>query len=100
MSEHGDYKLSDEGRALVLEAAQLAVDGLDHSAGGVVTGYILVVESVGQDGNANLTWVSGNGMPTEDGEGGLARWRLIGMLEDVVTQAQAAIWRWRLRGEE
>lgn len=95
-----DFRLTDEGRSLVLQAAQNAVDALDHSAGGVIIGYVLVVESVGKDGESHLTWVSGNGLPTGDGEGGLPRWRLIGMLTDVVSQCQAAIWRWRLRGEE
>lgn len=100
MSDGDDFDLQDEGRALILQAAQMSVDATEFSAGGVVTAYVLVVESVGTDGEANLTWITGNGLPAGSGQGGLARWRLMGMLTDVVTQAQAAIWRWRLRGED
>lgn len=100
MSEGDEFTLQDEARELVIQAAQKSVDTHPHSAGGVVTGYVLVVESVGADGQPNLTWVAGNGLPTGDGAGGLGRWRVIGMLQDVVTQAQASVWRWKLRGEQ
>jgi hypothetical protein len=99
VSAEDDFRLQDEARELLIEAAQKAVDTHLRSAGGVITGYVLVVESVGAGGQPSLTWVSGNGMPTGQGEGGLGRWRAIGMLMDVVTQAQASIWRWKLRGE-
>lgn len=100
MSDGDDFDVQDEGRGLILQAAQKSVDATEHSAGGVVTGYILVVESMGGDGEANITWISGNGMPTAKGQGGLPRWRMAGMLMDVATQVQAAIWRYRLRGED
>jgi hypothetical protein len=95
-----DWELSDEARAQILDAAQKQVDSLPHAAGGVITGFVLIVESVRPGEDADLVWTSGNGMPTSEGAGGIARWRLLGMLEDVKIQAQAAIWRWRLRGEE
>lgn len=94
------FELADEARALIIEAAQKSADTFEWAAGGIVTGYVLVVETTRPGEEPNLTWVSGNGMPTEAGSGGLPRWRMTGMLRDVITQIDASVWRWRLRGEE
>lgn len=44
-------RLSDEARALVLEGAQKYIDTQEEAAGGVVTGFVLIVESAAPDGS-------------------------------------------------
>ena len=100
MSDEPDHELADDARALIIKAAQMSSDTFEWSAGGIVTGFVLIVETTKPGEDPNLTWVSGNGMPTEEGGGGLPRWRMTGMMKDVITQVEAAIWRWRMRGEE
>lgn len=88
-----DMEAADQARALAHEAAARHIDQWEHTAGSVVTGYILITETVRLDGSPDLTWLTGNGMPTKEQQGGLAAWRVSGMCHRVIAEINAAIER-------
>jgi hypothetical protein len=91
MSEEPDLDLADEGRTLAAQAAAKYIDQWEWTAGSVVTGYVLISETVRPDGTVDLTWFTGNGMPTEEQQGGLASWRIAGMCQRVIAEINAGI---------
>lgn len=93
-------QIRDEARDLVLRGAQTWIDSYERTRGGVVTGFVLIVESVDTDGDPSLVWASGNGLPTTDDGGGLSRWRILGMVGDVAAQMQAIVTRWYMQADE
>lgn len=93
-------EIQDEARGKVLEAAQQYVDGQQQTEGGIVTGWCLVVESAGRDGTHSISWCTGNGLPTSDAGGGLARWRMVGMLEDVLGSVRGYITAWYAKQDD
>lgn len=102
MSDPLNYReIQDEARAKVIEAAQMYIDGQEQTQGGVITGWVLIVESADPDTTHSISWCTGNGMPTGDAQGGLARWRMIGMIEDLRASIQAWLTAWYVRtGDE
>lgn len=86
-----DMEAADEARTLAHQAAGRHIDQWEHTAGSVVTGYVLIAETVRPDGTIDLTWLTGNGMPTDDQAGGLAAWRVSGMCHRVIAEINAAI---------
>jgi hypothetical protein len=101
MSGEMNYgEIQDAARAKVLEAAQEYVDGQERTEGGIVTGWCLVVESADLDGTHSISWCTGNGLPTGEGGGGLARWRMTGMLQDVLSSIHGWVTAWYVKGEE
>jgi hypothetical protein len=85
-----DMEAADQARELAHQAAGRHIDQWEHTAGSVVTGYVLITETVRPDGTPDLTWLTGNGMPTDDQQGGLAAWRISGMCHRIITEIDAA----------
>ena len=93
-------EIQDAARAKVVEAAQEYISGQAHTEGGIVTGWVLVVESADTDGTHSISWCTGNGMPTGGSQGGLARWRMVGMLQDVISSVQGWVTAWYMKRED
>ena len=89
--EDADLTLADEGRALAVQAAAKYIDQWEVTAGSVVTGYVLIAETVRPDGSPDLTWFTGNGMPADNQQGGLAAWRVTGMCQRVIGEINAGL---------
>lgn len=83
MSEH-DKTLKDEARAKMLEACGMWIDQWEHTAGSVVTGWLVATETVRPDGTIDVQWASGNGSPDVEGNmGGLSPHRLYALARHV-----------------
>lgn len=94
-------EIQGEARDLMLQGAQMWIDSYERTEGGVLTGFLLIIESMDTDGEPELLWASGNGLPTSNGGGGLPRWRLLGMVQDIANQMVAIVNRWYMKeGEE
>lgn len=84
-----DYR--DRAREHVIEAARNWLSQWeDSNSESVVTGYVLVVESMHPDGHPRLTWMTGNGMPPTKENGGLPPWRVRGMCGEVISDINAS----------
>lgn len=98
MSVPFDKEAENEGRTLAHQAAARYIDQWEHTEGSIVTGYVLIAETVRPDGTVDLIWFGGNGMPTENLQGGLAAWRINGMCHRVIMEVDAVHQR-HVRGE-
>ena len=98
----GDREIGDDARALLIQGCERWVQQWDH-VDGVLTGFVVIVETMGTDGLPNLVWASGNGMPPENDpsvQSGLARWRIRGMCADVCSVLDAMLTRWYVRADD
>jgi hypothetical protein len=116
MSEQGARRNAARGQ--VVEAAQAWIDQYEGFEGSVVTGYVLIVESIRLGQPHVHTWATGDGSMPEgeagDGElahggtpdmdrGPLPAWRVRGLCAEVLScldGREAYIQAERLRGDE
>lgn len=73
-----------KAREMLSKAAAEYADANDVTAGAICTGYVFIVELATADGRYCL-WLTGNGAdPREGREEGLDRWRVDGMVREVL----------------
>lgn len=85
----GDGQLKDEARAMMVEACGKWIDQWDHTAGSIVTGFLVAVETVRPDGTQDVTWATGSGTDTEGNKGGLPSHRAYALARHVERELDA-----------
>lgn len=81
--------IKDEARALLLSGCERWVDQWEHTEGSVLTGWLVIVETVRPGGSVDVTWATGNGMPTAEDLGGLPRHRADSLARQVSREIDA-----------
>lgn len=90
-----DIGIQDEARADMLAACAKWIDQWDDFQGSIVTGFVVIVETLVGTDSPVLSFASGNGAATDDQAGGLARWRIDGMCREVSNEMAAIVFNWR-----
>lgn len=74
-----------EARKLMIEACEEFIDQWDVTTGSIVTGFVVVIESVRPDGSQDCLWSTGTGAePVPGREEGLMPWRVEGLVRKVL----------------
>lgn len=79
-----DIEQRQKARKTMAQAASECADSHEITAGGICTGYVMVMEITTADGRACL-WLTGNGgTPDDDHTEGLDSWRVDGLVRKVI----------------
>lgn len=90
--EHEEYDSNEpeliqrrpKARKTIAQAGQEYADAWDFTAGGIVTGYVFIVEIATPKGRY-CTWLTGSGgEPDEENTEGLDSWRVEGLVRKVI----------------
>lgn len=84
-----------QARETILEGCAQWLDQWERTSGSVITGWVLIVESIRPDAHAGqhgVVYACGGGDPAEN-EAGLSAHRLLGIVERVRIEIQARIER-------
>lgn len=80
-----DPDLRMSARTKAAESAADWVHQWEICEGSIVTGYVLIVESVRPDGTQDCSWMTGSGgPPDEHNRERLSRWRVEGLAREVI----------------
>jgi hypothetical protein len=80
-----DVEQADKARKLMVEACAEWIDQWDWTAGSIVTGFVVVMETARPDGTLDCTWATGTGGDVKEGDAaGLPPWRVEGMAHRVI----------------
>lgn len=78
-----------EARRTIVQAAAEYADSHELTAGGICTGYVLVMEITTAEGRF-CSWLTGSGgTPDEDHTEGLDSWRVDGLVRKVIRDIDA-----------
>ncbi len=72
-------------RQKMVEACAAWIDQWDWTAGSIVTGYVVIMETTRPDGEVDCTWATGSGADVSDlDDAPLVSWRVEGLARKVI----------------
>lgn len=90
----------NEARESLLAGCEKWIDQWDHTEGSVLTGWVVILETVRPDGTIDASWASGNGDRIGEDGGGLASHRVDALARQVSREIDAIEIRRYMRHED